>query len=125
MEITEQEFTANHRAKLQELSADLRASGLSMLAVSRLTNLSYDVVSAAFNGRSVRYDSYERLRLVLRRWKEERPQYTTGTYTITARPGIPTGVPKPEPAPEQPKPATPPRGKGGKFVKKTINPEKK
>lgn len=121
--ITEKDYLHHTTRQLQRLAQDLKDTGLTIAELSRRTGMNWDTVYKALNRRPVRFDNAERLRYFCQRWQEEHPQYATGTYAITAEPGVPTGVPKPEPV--QPKPATPARGKGGKFVKKTTNPEKK
>lgn len=119
--ITEKDYLHHTTRQLQRLAQDLKDTGLTIAELSRRTGMNWDTVYKALNRRPVRFDNAERLRYFCQRWQEEHPQYDTGTYTVTAQPGIPTGVPKPEPAPEQPKPATPARGKGGKFTKKEAS----
>ena len=113
--ITEKDYLHHTTRQLQRLAQDLKDTGLTIAELSRRTGMNWDTVYKALNRRPVRFDNAERLRYFCQCWQEEHPQYATGT--IPDEPG----VPKPEPAPEQPKPATPARGKGGKFTKKEAS----
>ena len=90
--IPENHFLEHNRIQLQRLAQDLRATGLSMNRISELTHMNWDTVYKAMNERPVRFDNAERLRYFIQWWKEHHAEET--------------------------KPATPPRGKGGKFTKK-------
>lgn len=104
--ITEKDYLHHTTRQLQRLAQDLKDTGLTIAELSRRTGMNWDTVYKALNRRPVRFDNAERLRYFCQRWQEEHPAMD---------------APAPEPAPVQPKPATPARGKGGKFTKKEAS----
>ena len=126
--IPENHFLEHNRTQLQKLAQDLRATGLSMNRISELTRMNWDTVYKAMNERPVRFDNAERLRYFIQWWKEHQGELPENRKTKPATPPEVKADPVPEltknsPTTQQPQPATPPRGKGGKFTKK--NPETK
>ena len=107
--IQEDDFRLHTLRQRQRLSQDLQATGLSINEMSRLSRLNWDTVYKALNRRPVSFDSAERLRFMCEWLKEH-----TGTRPPMMETKIATVI---APAPKQ-SPATPPRGKGGKFAKK-------
>lgn len=93
--IAEKDYLHHNTRQLQRLARDLQDTGLSISEISRQTSLNWDTVYKALNRRPVRFDSAERLRYFCQRWQQEHRQQ-----------------------PRDGRPATPARGKGGRFLPK-------
>ena len=103
LHIPESRFHQHTVRQLQRLAQDLKATGLTIAEISRITRMNWDTVYKAMNRRPIRFDNAERLRFFVKQWQQEQDA---------------AKAPAPAPVTDQPKPATPPRGKGGRFTKK-------
>ena len=107
--ISEKDFTDYQLQRVRAVARDLARTGLKTRELARLTGLKWDTIRAAEQSRPIRLDCFLRIEAFLLHWEQTHPAEPHTSWEA------PATTPMTE---QQPQPDTPPRGKGGKFVKK-------